>query len=277
MEHKKNAAFAQRPYGFRPRTLSKPSHQWRATRGHTAVDGQMISERKSDSEDPSRAQHILVPECTFRQKTNKLDTISADLAFVEERLVRAMADPHLDTSLGPTLDRLRELREMVAAIQAKHAEVTFAWTKAAAAARALAQTSVFEPDYAAAETTKCWPDSHEPVQAEGAEPAQFSFSGLKSLLPFLSDGGDSSRAQPLTARGTPSGRKDPGAGSEVKHVNHTAATNLLSHDTPKPEYSEKAGQSAVGNSLFIRLPLPLMYKKFTVANHQRPNIPYADT
>lgn len=51
----------------------------------------------------------------------QLDTMSQDLAFVEERLIRAMGRPQVDQSLAQTLNRLRELREMVAVIQAKHA------------------------------------------------------------------------------------------------------------------------------------------------------------
>ncbi|KAL8451559.1 hypothetical protein Emed_002008 [Eimeria media] len=150
---------------------------------------------------------------------SRFDTISADLAFVEERLVRFMAEPHLDTSLGPTLDRLRELREMVAAIQAKHTEVTFAWTRAAAAARGQACCLHYlKMLRAAAATAESWPHSHEPVQAEGTEAAPFkesSFSGFESLLPFLASGSDPTKSQPLTPRGSPSDHNDPGSSSEL--------------------------------------------------------------
>lgn len=65
---------------------------------------------------------------------HRIDTLFQDLAFVEERLTRAMAEPHVDKSLVQSLDRLRKLRGMVAGIQAKHQEVTSAWSNIAAAA-----------------------------------------------------------------------------------------------------------------------------------------------
>lgn len=56
----------------------------------------------------------------FAFRIAQLEAMSQDLAFVEERLVRAMAGPQVDQSLGNTLDRLRELRGLVAGIKAKH-------------------------------------------------------------------------------------------------------------------------------------------------------------
>lgn len=46
--------------------------------------------------------------------------MSQDLAFVEQQLIRAMAEPQMDQSLSHTLGRLRELRGVVASILARH-------------------------------------------------------------------------------------------------------------------------------------------------------------
>ncbi|CDI82607.1 hypothetical protein, conserved [Eimeria acervulina] len=53
----------------------------------------------------------------------QLHTMSQDLAFVEQQLIRAMAEPQMDQSLSHTLGRLRELRGVVASILARHTAV----------------------------------------------------------------------------------------------------------------------------------------------------------
>ncbi|OEH76841.1 hypothetical protein cyc_02076 [Cyclospora cayetanensis] len=72
---------------------------------------------------------------TIASSGHRLYMMSQDLAFVEQRLIRAMAESQWDQSLTHALNKLRELREMVAAIQAMHTEVTSVWSSITAAAR----------------------------------------------------------------------------------------------------------------------------------------------
>ncbi|CDJ40261.1 hypothetical protein, conserved [Eimeria tenella] len=127
-----------------------------------------------------------------------LHTMSQDLAFVEERLVRALQKPQMDHSLTQTLDRLRALREMVAAIQAKHSEVTSLWDSIAAAARSQACCLQYlQTLQAVAEANGCSQQQPEELCASAEEFAKyfwsrdFSMDSSQPYLPTLSFAGSS--------------------------------------------------------------------------------------
>ncbi|CDJ63988.1 hypothetical protein, conserved [Eimeria necatrix] len=130
--------------------------------------------------------------------SGRLHTMSQDLAFVEERLVRALQKPQMDHSLTQTLDRLRALREMVAAIQAKHSEVTSLWDSIAAAARSQACCLQYlQTLQAVAEANGCLQQQPEGLCASAEEfakylwPREFSMDSSQPYLPSLSFAGSS--------------------------------------------------------------------------------------
>ncbi|KAL8425696.1 hypothetical protein Efla_003074 [Eimeria flavescens] len=162
---------------------------------------------------------------------NRLDTISQDLAFVEERLVRAMKRPDVDHSLGTTLDRLRELRGMVAVIQAKHAEVASAWISAAAAARGQACCLHYLRMLgAASKASRSWANEHGAPEAseEAVAPklwaGQFASDNLESLLSANEGGirGIQSGSTPTAEGNSPAATSDLQPG----HVIHALSKGL---------------------------------------------------